>query len=102
MYAVIEDRGRQYKAAPGDKLTLDRKEESEVGATFEVPVLLLADGGAVKVGAPHVAGAKAVLKVLSHPRGEKGTHVKYMKRKRNLRRHGFRHDQTVVEGVSIA
>lgn len=100
MYAVISDRGRQYRAIPGEKLVLDRA-ENEIGQSFEVPVLLVADGATVKVGAPYVAGAKAVLKVLEHTRGPKGTLVKYTKRKRNLRRHGFRHDQTVVQVVSV-
>jgi len=101
MYAVISDRGRQYRAIPGQKLTLDRAESAAVGSTLEVPVLLLADGATVKIGAPMVAGVKAVLKVLEHTRGDKGVLVKYMKRKRNLRRHGYRHDHTVVEVVSV-
>ncbi len=102
MYAVISDRGRQYRAAPGDKITLDRS-EAAVGSTLEVPVLLVADdAGGVKVGAPFVAGAKAVLKILSHPRGEKITVGKFKRRKRNMVRHGHRHEHTVVEVVSIA
>ena len=101
MYAVIQDRNRQYRAATGDRLTLDRS-ELDVGATFEVPVLLLADGASVKVGAPFVAGAKAVCKVLSHTRGEKGMVGKFKRRKHMTnRRKGFRHEQTVVEVVSV-
>ena len=59
MYAVIEDRGRQYKAQSGDKLVLDRA-DAEVGATLEVPVMLFVDGDQVEVGAPTVSGKKAV------------------------------------------
>jgi large subunit ribosomal protein L21 len=102
MYAVIQDRNRQYRAEPGAKLTLDRSEH-DVGATFEVPVLLVADGASVKVGAPFVAGAKAVCKVLEHVRGEKLTIGKYKRRKHMTnRRKGFRHEHTLVEVVSIA
>jgi large subunit ribosomal protein L21 len=102
MYAVIQDRNRQYKAVAGDRLTLDRSEH-EIGATFEVPVLLVADGATVKVGAPFVAGAKAVCKVLEHVRGEKGIVGKFKRRKHMTnRRKGFRAEQTVVEVVSIA
>lgn len=100
MYAVIQDRGHQYRAAKGDRLTIDRN-QVEVGATVEMPILLLADEAGVKVGAPFVAGAKAVLKVVEHKRGEKITIGKFKRRKHNLRRHGFRADQTVVEVVSI-
>lgn len=103
MYAVIQDRNRQYRASPGDRLTIDRAEEREVGATFEVPVLLIADGASVKVGAPFVAGAKAVCKVLSHERGDKITVGKFKRRKHMTnRRKGFRPSQTIIEVVSIA
>jgi large subunit ribosomal protein L21 len=101
MYAVIQDRNRQYKATAGERLTLDRAEH-EVGATFEVPVLLVSDGATVKVGAPFVAGAKAVCKVVSHTRGEKIIVGKFKRRKHMTnRRKGFRAEQTVVEVVSI-
>ncbi|MDA3961865.1 MAG: 50S ribosomal protein L21 [Planctomycetota bacterium] len=100
MYAVIDDRGRQYQAAPGDRITLDRL-DSEVGATVEAGVLLIADGAQVEVGAPHVAGKKAVLKVLSHTRGKKGIAGTFKRRKDSRRRIGFRHDHTVVEVVSV-
>jgi large subunit ribosomal protein L21 len=101
MYAIIDDRGRQYRAAPGDKLILDRS-DAEVGATLDAKVLLVADGATVKVGAPYVAGAKATLKVVSHTRGDKLIVSKYKRRKHNLRRNGHRSEQTVVEVVAIA
>ena len=102
MYAVIQDRNRQYRAAKGDKLTLDRAETLEVGSTLELPVLLLADGASVKVGSPFVAGAKAVVKVLQHSLGDKITVGKYKRRKHvTNRRKGFRHQHTVVEVLSI-
>lgn len=101
MYAVIHDRGHQYRAAQGDKLTIDRR-EVEVGTTVELPVLLIADTAGIKVGSPFVAGAKAVIKVLKHQRGEKGIVGKYKRRKHSRRRHGFRAEQTVVEVISIS
>ncbi len=100
MYAIISDRGRQYRAAPGDRLTLDRA-DAEVGATLDAQVLLVADGATVKVGSPYVAGAKATLKVISHTRGDKVIIAKYKRRKHNLRRNGFRSELTVVEVVTV-
>lgn len=101
MYAVISDRGRQFRAQAGDKLTLDRH-QAEVGATVEMPVLMVANDAGVKIGAPFVAGAKAVVKVVEHKRGEKITMAKFKRRKHSLRRHGFRAELTVVEVVSIS
>ena len=100
MYAVIEDRGSQYRAAPGDKLTLDRL-AAEQGATVEVPVLLIADGANVTVGQPTIDGKKAVLKVLRHDKGPKVIAGTFKRRKDQRRRVGSRAAQTVVEVVSI-
>lgn len=100
MYAIIQDRGHQYHAGPGDRLVLDRA-KAEVGSTIELPLLLVAEGDDVTVGAPLVDGKKAVCKVLSHGRGQKGIAGFYRRRKDSRRRVGFRHDQTTVEVVSI-
>lgn len=102
MYAVISDRNRQYRAAPGERLELD-KVEAAPGAVLELPVLLVADGAAVKIGAPFVAGATAKVKVLSHAKGDKIVIGKYKHRKHMTnRRQGFRAERTVVEVVSIS
>ena len=102
MYAVISDRNRQYRTAPGERLELD-KVEAEPGAVIELPVLLVADGAAVKVGAPFVAGATAKVKVLSQQKGDKIVIGKYKHRKHMTnRRQGFRAESTVVEVVSIS
>jgi len=102
VYAVISDRNRQYRAAPGDRLEFDLV-DAEPGAVLELPVLLVADGAAVKVGSPFVAGATAKVKVLSHTKGEKIIIGKFKHRKHMTnRRRGFRAQQTVVEVVSIS
>ncbi len=100
MYAIISDRGRQYRAAPGDRLVLDRT-AADVGATIDAQVLLVADGGTVKVGSPYVAGATATLKVVSHTRGDKLIVAKYKRRKHSGKRNGHRSEQTVVEVVAV-
>jgi len=100
MYAVIQDRGHQYHAKAGDKLTIDRH-DAEVGTSLEMPLLLVSENGAVKVGAPFVAGAKAVVKVVEHKRGPKGMYGMFKRRKHSHKRRGFRADQTVVEVVTI-
>lgn len=101
MYAVISDRNRQYRAAPGDRLSLDLV-EAEAGAVLELPVLLVADGASVKIGAPFVAGATAKVKVLSQEKGDKVIIGKFKHRKHMTnRRQGFRAQTTLVEVVSI-
>jgi len=101
MYAVISDRGNQFKAAPGDRLTLDRLPNA-VGDTLEVPVLLTADGDQVAIGRPEIDGSRATLKVVAHQRGPKLLVGTFKRRKDSRRRIGHRSEQTVVEVVSIA
>lgn len=99
MYAIIQDRGHQYRAGVGDTLILDRI-EAEVGSSLEMPLLLLA-GDAVEVGSPVVAGKVATLQVLRHQRGRKGIAGTFKRRKDSRRRVGFRHEQTVVRVESL-
>ena len=102
MYAIISDRGRQYRAEVGARLVLDRAASLEPGASIETPVLFLCDNGEATVGQPFIEGRKAVLRVLGHTRGGKGIAGTYKRRKDNRRRVGFRADQTTVEVVEIS
>lgn len=99
MYAIVKDRGHQYKVSTGLRLVVDRLDAAE-GDTIELPVMLLADGESVEVGTP-LTGKKAVCKVLSHSRGKKGVYGFYRRRKDSVRRVGFRHDLSTLEVVSI-
>ncbi|TVR14517.1 MAG: 50S ribosomal protein L21 [Planctomycetota bacterium] len=99
MYAIIKDRGHQYKVSQGARITVDRL-KADAGATIEMPVLLLADGEQVEVGSPFT-GKKAVCKVVGHSRGKKGIAGFFRRRKDSRRRVGFRHDLSTLEIVSI-
>ena len=72
MYAVIETGGKQYRVQKGERLRIE-KLEAESGAKVSFPVLLVSDGSAVKVGAPHVAGAQVTATVHGDEMGEKLT-----------------------------
>ena len=63
MYAVFRTGGKQYRAAKGDVLRLEKIEADE-GASIEFDeVLLVGAGGDVKVGNPLVAGTSVSAKV---------------------------------------
>ena len=58
MYALIEYKGKQYKAEKGAKLVVD-KLSAESGSKIDIDtVLLISDGDKVTVGTPYVSGAK--------------------------------------------
>jgi large subunit ribosomal protein L21 len=103
MIAVIEIGGKQYTVEAGNTIVVDRQ-HADVGATIELPALLVADadGKSVKVGNPTVEGSKVTLKVEDHGKGEKITVFKIKAKKRYMRTRGFRAAQTTLSVTSIA
>ena len=58
MYALVEYKGKQYKAEKDVLIQVD-KIDAEEGATIDIDtVLLVSDGDSISVGAPYVKGAK--------------------------------------------
>src|SRR5580704_18659826 len=85
MYAIIEDKGRQFKVTSGDTILLDRPGESEAAPdkktlTFD-RVLLVGGDGAAKIGTPTVAGATVTGDIVAEVKGKKVRTVKYARRK---------------------
>lgn len=96
MYAVIVTGGKQFRVQEGDVIYVE-KLAANVGEVVPVDqVLLVEKDGAVTVGTPLVAGAKAVLKVLEHGKGEKIIVFKFKSKKNYRRKQGHRQPYTKV------
>ena len=95
MYALVEFKGKQYKAEKGALLKVDRI-DAEVGATVSMDSVLLMSGEKVSVGAPYVAGAKVTALVESHAKGEKIIIFKYMPKKDYRRKNGHRQQYSFI------
>ena len=81
MYALVEYKGKQYKAEKGAVLTVD-KLDAEKGAKIDVDsVLLVSDGDKVSVGTPYVKGAKVQIVVEDSFRDKKVLVLKYKSKK---------------------
>ncbi len=101
-YAIVATGGKQYRVAAGDTFEIERL-DVEAGQTTEAgEVLAVSDGSELKIGMPVVAGAKVVLRVVEHKRGEKLINFKKKRRKGYARRIGHRQELTVVKVESIA
>lgn len=70
MYALVEFKGKQYKAEKGALLKVDRIEADE-GSALDIDTVLLIGGEKVAVGAPYVKGAKVSAVVESHGRDKR-------------------------------
>lgn len=101
MYAIIETGGKQFKVQEGDVLKVE-KLDVEQGETVEITkVLAVVKENDVVVGKPVVEGAKAVLKVLEHGKGDKIIVFKYKPKKKYRKTQGHRQPYTrvVVEKI---
>ena len=104
MYALVEYKGKQYKAEKGAVLTVD-KLDAEKGAKIDVDsVLLVSDGDKVSVGTPYVKGAKVQIVVEDSFRDKKVLVFKYKSKKDYHRLIGHRQNYTNVrvEDIVIA
>jgi large subunit ribosomal protein L21 len=94
MYAVIRTGGKQYTVRPGATLDVERL-DGDVGSDIELTdVLMVADGEAVTVGTPSVAGAKVVAEVIEQGKHKKVVVFKYKPKIRYRKRTGHRQQFT--------
>ncbi len=103
MYAIVTIAGQQFKVEKDRKVFVHRL-DAEEGASVEFnQVLLVEDGGSVKVGAPVLEGAKVTAKVLAHLKGEKVIVFKKKRRKGYKKKNGHRQSfsQIQIEGIQI-
>ena len=102
MYAVFRTGGKQYRAAKGDVLRLEKIEGDE-GATVQFDdVLLIGEGADIKVGNPVLSGSSVSGKVLRQGKSKKVPVVKFKRRQNYLRQGTHRQFFTEVEITAIS
>ena len=96
MYALIEYKGKQYKAEKDALIQVD-KLNLESGKTVDIDTVLLTnDGTNVVIGAPYVAGAKVVAEVTDTFKDKKVLVYKYKSKKDYHRLIGHRQQYTNI------
>jgi large subunit ribosomal protein L21 len=101
MYAVFKTGGKQYKAAPGDVVRVE-KLDADSGASVELgEVLMVADGDDIRVGSPTIDGGKVTAEVVRHGRGDKVRIIKFRRRKHHMKRMGHRQHYTELKITGI-
>lgn len=97
MYAVFKTGGKQYRAATGDILKIE-KIEAEKGALIDLDeVLMIGEGDDVQVGAPFLEGTKVTATVLEQGRRDKVTIIKFKRRKHHRKQAGHRQYFTCIQ-----
>ena len=101
MYAVVKTGGKQYRVAAGEKLKIEQI-PGDVGSQIVLDqVLMLANGDAVTLGTPLVAGASVKATVVAHGRGDKVRIFKMRRRKHYQKRQGHRQNYTEIKIEAI-
>ncbi|NLX66009.1 MAG: 50S ribosomal protein L21 [Bacteroidales bacterium] len=101
MYVIVEIQGQQFKVEQDQKLFVHRI-NADQGAEVEFEKVMLVDkDGAVTVGAPVIDGAKVVVEVLSHVKGDKVLVFKKKRRKGYRKLNGHRQQFSQVRVKEI-
>ena len=101
MYALVEIKGKQYKAAEGSVLKVDRF-DIDPGKQVEFDsVLLVSDEKKVKLGQPYVKGVKVKAVVEEHGKDKKILVFKYKRRKNYRRTRGHRQQFSMLRVQEI-
>lgn len=98
MYAIVQVGGRQYRAAAGERLVVDRL-DVEPGSRVhlaDVRMLIAEEGDATEtqIGRPRLDDVAVAARAVSHFRGPKILVFKYKPKKRYRRHQGFRAELT--------
>ena len=101
MYAVFRSGGKQYRAAKGDVLRLEKIEGDEGSTVKFDEVLLVGEGSNIKVGSPTLSGSTVSGKVVRQGKSRKVSVVKFKRRKNYLRQGSHRQFFTEVEITGI-
>ncbi|MFW6279480.1 MAG: 50S ribosomal protein L21 [Planctomycetota bacterium] len=100
MYAVVDNKGQQYRVELGEEVLMDRMDVQE-GEKLEFNRVLLVSGEDVepRVGQPTVDNAHVSGEVVAHEKGPKLTSVRY--KGPSQTKMGHRQDYTRVRITDI-
>jgi large subunit ribosomal protein L21 len=109
VYAIIEQGGKQYKVAEGERLDIELTEVKPDAKTIELnKVLLVSDGEKVKIGSPFVEGAKVIASFKTTAqegvvKGKKLYPVHFRRRKSSKKRIGHRQKylQVTIDKIQV-
>ena len=96
MYALMEFKGKQYKAEKGALIQTDLI-DAEPGTEVDIDSVLLVSGDNITVGSPYVQGVKVKAIVETHKKGKKIIVFKHKAKKDYRRTRGHRQQYSVIK-----
>ena len=101
MYVIVDIQGQQFKVQQDQKLFVHRINADQGSEVEFEKVMLIDNDGDVQVGAPVIDGAKVILEVLSHVKGDKVLVFKKKRRKGYRKLNGHRQQFSEVRDKEI-
>ncbi|HMM17200.1 MAG TPA: 50S ribosomal protein L21 [Petrimonas sp.] len=101
MYVIVDIQGQQFKVQPDQKLFVHRINADQGSEVEFEKVMLIDNDGEVQVGAPVIEGAKVIVEVLSHVKGDKILVFKKKRRKGYRKLNGHRQQFSEVRVKEI-
>ncbi len=103
MYAIVDIAGQQFKVEAGNEIFVQRLSQAKDAKVEFDKVLLVDDGGKVKVGSPYVKGAVVKATVLDDDvKADKVLVFKKIRRKGFQKLNGHRQKLTKIQINEIA
>ena len=101
MYVIVDIQGQQFKVEQDQKLFVHRINANEGDSVEFTNVLLIGNDDDITIGSPTVEGAKVVVEVLSHVKGDKVLVFKNKRRKGYIKLNGHRQQfsQVIVKDI---
>ena len=96
MYAMLEIKGKQYKAEKDATLKIDKLEEAEGAELVFDSVLMVSEDEKARFGRPYLKDVKVTAVVEGHGRDKKIIVYKYKRRKGYRRKQGHRQAYTLI------
>ena len=99
MYAIIKDRGKQYKVRAGERHLIDLKSDKQAGDTLEFSDVLVCsdEAGSNTIGAAVNKSAKVIAEVEGIKKSAKSMTIKFRRRKESMTRRGHREQYTQIK-----
>lgn len=101
MYAIIRDRGREFKVREGDVINIDRNQLDKGDAIEFDEVLLYHGDDGVELGQPLLSGGTVTGEVLGEVKAGKEVIMKFRRRKNSRTKKGHRQKFTAVRITGI-
>lgn len=101
MYVIVDIQGQQFKVQPDQKLFVHRINADQGSEVEFEKVMLIDNDGEVQVGTPVIEGAKVIVEVLSHVKGDKVFVFKKKRRKGYQKLNGHRQQFSEVKVKEI-